>query len=204
MIWELNKIQYPVYNLGPGKRIGIWVQGCSIRCVGCINRSIWENGLGKQVPIVVLFEIVTRLGTDYDGITITGGEPFDNYPQLMAFTTLIKRKTKLTVLCYSGYYLQELEDKFPDKTFYKCIDILIDGRYERGRPTVNTIKGSENQSCYSIDTGKATKNELWNTIKSWSLKFNENIIYMAGIPEKGELNIITGNLNDHGIPINFL
>ena len=34
MNWQLNKIQYPLYNLGVGKRIGIWVKGCTLACDG--------------------------------------------------------------------------------------------------------------------------------------------------------------------------
>jgi anaerobic ribonucleoside-triphosphate reductase activating protein len=29
----VNRIQLPVQNLGPGRRIGVWLQGCGRRCV---------------------------------------------------------------------------------------------------------------------------------------------------------------------------
>jgi anaerobic ribonucleoside-triphosphate reductase activating protein len=204
MNWELNKIQYPIYNLGPGKRIGIWVQGCSIRCKSCINSSLWENGKGKQVSIPALFEIVNLLGNDFDGITITGGEPFDDYPQLMAFATLIKRKTALHILCYTGYYLHELESKFPDKAFYTCIDTLIDGPYDKDQPASESDKGSDNQTRYNIINGKPTETDQDRSEKIWSLKCTNNTVYMAGIPAKNEMKTINQNLMKDGIHLKLI
>jgi anaerobic ribonucleoside-triphosphate reductase activating protein len=204
MNWEINKIQYPVFNLGPGKRIGIWVQGCSIRCQDCINPSLWENGKGKQMPIPALFEIVNLLGNDFDGITITGGEPFDGYPQLMAFATLIKRKTALHVLCYTGYYLHELESKFPDKAFYTCIDTLIDGTFDINQPSSESDKGSDNQTRYSFINGMPVETNHNQSEKIWSLKCSENTVYMAGIPAKNEIKTMQKKLKKEGIRIKFM
>lgn len=50
MNWRLNKIQYPVYNLGPGRRVGIWVQGCDLGCEGCVNQTLWGRGAGATSP----------------------------------------------------------------------------------------------------------------------------------------------------------
>ena len=33
----LSRMHFPVTTLGPGNRIGIWVQGCTIRCPGCVS-----------------------------------------------------------------------------------------------------------------------------------------------------------------------
>ncbi|MBP5240157.1 MAG: 4Fe-4S cluster-binding domain-containing protein, partial [Oscillospiraceae bacterium] len=27
---------FPVVTLGPGRRLGLWLQGCSIHCPGCV------------------------------------------------------------------------------------------------------------------------------------------------------------------------
>ncbi len=199
MIWKLNKIQYPVYNLGPGKRIGIWVQGCSLHCEGCINQSVWDKEKGKEVPVLWIYDMIKHMGNEYDGITITGGEPFEQYPQLMAFATLIKRKTNLHILCYSGFYLNELESMFPDKVFYQCIDYLIDGRYQQGNSSENSLKGSENQTIYSFTNAKASKIELVTKNKTWSMKTDENTVYMAGIPGDGEMEVMLKGLSDEGI-----
>jgi len=204
MIWHLNKIQYPVYNLGPGKRVGIWVQGCSIHCKGCINKSTWNKKNGKKLTVINVYEIVNQLCQDYDGITITGGEPFDQYPQLMAFATMLKRKTNLNILCYTGFNLEELETKFPDKVFYKCIDFLTDGRYEEDNPSSNSIKGSENQAIYSFADGYPVKTDLRNIDKIWSIKCENEMVYMAGIPGEKDLDKLIKSLSETGLKANLV
>jgi anaerobic ribonucleoside-triphosphate reductase activating protein len=52
----LNKAHFPVTVLGPGRRIGLWLQGCSIRCAGCVSRDTWEAGAGHAMPIERLLD----------------------------------------------------------------------------------------------------------------------------------------------------
>lgn len=187
MNWQLNKIQFPVYNLGPGKRIGIWVQGCSIKCNGCINKSTWNPNGGKAVKVLKVFDFIQSKVEDFDGITVTGGEPFNQYKQLMAFSMLIKRKAKLNILCYSGYTLNELEVMFPDKAFYKCLDYLIDGQFIENNQSNNSIKGSDKQNIYRFVNGKPQLISLRNEDEKWSLKQEGDTIYMSGIPKGNNL-----------------
>ncbi len=204
MIFRLNKIQYPVYNLGPGKRLGIWLQGCSIHCKNCINKSTWSNKQGKQMHIIDVYNIIEMICKNYDGITITGGEPFDQYPQLMAFAYLIKRKTKLNIICFSGYYLEELVQKFPDKAFFNCFNYIIDGRYEKELVSSNSLKGSENQSVYKFKHNKAVKTNINNTKKTWSLNFENETIYMAGIPAQKEMETVANKMKLNGINLKLV
>ncbi|HSV19446.1 MAG TPA: 4Fe-4S cluster-binding domain-containing protein, partial [Casimicrobiaceae bacterium] len=44
---ELNKAHWPVTVLGPGKRIGLWLQGCSIHCPGCVSQDTWSADPSK-------------------------------------------------------------------------------------------------------------------------------------------------------------
>ena len=46
MMLYLSRIHFPVTTLGPGRRIGIWFQGCSIRCKGCVSADTWGTGKG--------------------------------------------------------------------------------------------------------------------------------------------------------------
>jgi len=31
----ISRAHFPISTLGPGLRLGVWMQGCSIRCKGC-------------------------------------------------------------------------------------------------------------------------------------------------------------------------
>lgn len=204
MKWQLNKIQYPVYNLGMGKRIGIWVQGCNLGCYGCLNKSLWKKDGGKSVPVYDLFNWVSSIKDSYDGITISGGEPFQQYEQLITFAYMIKSKTNLDLLCFSGYYLNELENLFPDKLFLKYINTLIDGRYDKNQPDNSNLKGSLNQSIYRIENEVPIIQQNIESTKKWSVKIDDNnIVYMAGIPKCNELEIISKDLKKIGIRKKF-
>jgi anaerobic ribonucleoside-triphosphate reductase activating protein len=204
MNWRLNKIQYPVYNLGEGKRIGIWVQGCSLGCKGCVNKTLWNKKGGKNVPVVDLFNWVVSLCKDFDGITISGGEPFQQYEQLMVFLHMVKTKTRLTVHCFSGYYLSELQELFPDKIFLKYIDTLVDGRYIQEKHENRNLKGSANQSIYKFIDEVPLKQIMTDVSNKWSVNINEEgRIYMSGIPRKNELKKVVDHLAKVGIKKRF-
>ncbi|HOE05933.1 MAG TPA: 4Fe-4S single cluster domain-containing protein [Bacteroidales bacterium] len=194
MIWQLNKIQFPIYNLGPGKRIGIWVQGCSICCNGCINHSLWGKNGGKCIDVEELVEFVMHCDNDCAGVSITGGEPFDQYPQLMAFAMMLQRCTKLNVLVYSGYSLRQLLQKFPDKVFTSCVDYLIDGPFKEELPANDNLRGSSNQTIYRFINGNAETCEMKQEKKIWSLGCQGNTVYMAGVPLQNEMEIMAENL----------
>jgi anaerobic ribonucleoside-triphosphate reductase activating protein len=204
MKWQLNKIQYPIYNLGIGKRIGIWVQGCTLGCNGCINQTLWKSNGGAGINIPDIFNWLIQIQADYDGITVSGGEPFQQYPQLIAFLHLIKTKTRLSVHCFTGYYLDELYGLFPDKLFLRYIDTLVDGRYIEEEHDDNNIRGSLNQTTYSIKDGIPLKNNSLIPSNKWSLAVSDDhSIYMAGIPRSNDLNCISSELKPMGFDIKF-
>jgi len=204
MIWRLNKIQYPVYNLGPGKRLGIWVQGCPLRCKGCINRTLWAQNKGQKMNVIDVFNWLQEKASDYDGITVTGGEPFAQYEALITFLHLIKKKTQLNVHVFSGYYLHELQTMFEDGLFKSCIDFLTDGRYIESQHNDNNLKGSTNQSCYAFINNKhhVVKNDDSNN--KWSVNVDSHgSIYMAGIPRKNDIKQLCVDLEKAGIKKTF-
>ena len=72
----LSRLHFPVTALGPGRRIGLWVQGCSIRCAGCISLDTWAPGKGSTT-VAAVAEVIMRWIDEADGLTISGGEPLD-------------------------------------------------------------------------------------------------------------------------------
>jgi anaerobic ribonucleoside-triphosphate reductase activating protein len=204
MYWKLNRIQYPIYNLGPGKRIGIWVQGCSIRCPGCVSQTLWTSERGQNIFVPELVQFLLDLPDDYAGVTVSGGEPFDQYAPLIAFAALLKRKTDLTIFCFTGYYLEELRVKYPDQLFLRYLDYLLDGRYNATQHENENVRGSANQTLYQIVNGQPQKLDTFFKTDKWSIQVNENNqIFMAGIPKKGDLEKLTTDLQNSGIIVRF-
>ena len=202
MYWKINRIQFPVYNLGPGKRLAIWVQGCSLACKGCINPELWTENGGKNIEIASLASSILTIKNHFDGITITGGEPFEQYNALVAFGSFIKMKSILNILVYSGFTLEELTKKFPDKLFMNSLDYLIDGRYERDFAVSDNIRGSSNQNFYTFEGGKSTKANNQFFDGKWSLNVTKaNQIFMAGVPKKDDIKNLTQHLKYSGIKL---
>jgi len=204
MYWKLNRIQYPVYNIGPGTRIGIWVQGCSIRCKGCISPSLWSTKNGKNIDVEYLVREISKVQNYFTGITVSGGEPFDQYEPLIAFSAFVKKTTALNVYSFSGYTLAELIKKFPDRLFMSYLDYLLDGCYLPERHENNNARGSDNQNLYKFEQGKPVLQESFFLSKRWSIKITENDqIFMSGIPKKSDLSIIKNHLEKTGVKMEY-
>jgi anaerobic ribonucleoside-triphosphate reductase activating protein len=50
----INKAHFPVTVLGPGRRIGIWTQGCRIHCKGCVSQDTWAADPGRETTVARL------------------------------------------------------------------------------------------------------------------------------------------------------
>ncbi len=197
MKWQINKIQYPVYNQGQDKRLGIWVQGCSLHCKACINQPLWATDGGECVDVHNLFNWLLLNAEAFDGITITGGEPFEQYDQLIEFLHLVKTNTRLNVCCFSGYYLHELYAKHPDKLFSKYIDYLIDGRYSEKMDEKEGMSGFSSQTTYKFINEIPYLDESFKFSTKWSLKVDDDCkINMSGIPKIGEIEKLCYELDE--------
>lgn len=145
---QLNKAHYPVTALGPGTRVGIWVQGCSIHCAGCISRDTWAPDAARAIEVEELMRWIAGLGSPIDGVTISGGEPFD---QPQALGTLLDalaawrrtRRGAVDLLCFSGYPLRRLEREHGD--LLGALDAVIAEPYRQREPTGLIWRGSANQ-----------------------------------------------------------
>jgi len=114
---------------GPGKRFTIWVQGCSIRCVGCANSRMWDRGKGYFVSIDKLFKTIEE-EKDIEGLTIVGGEPFDQSRQLAMLARRVKN-IGLGIIVFTGHiYELLLENGTPDDhSLLDFTDLLVDGPF---------------------------------------------------------------------------
>jgi len=61
---------------GPGQRFTIWMQGCTLRCKGCINKELWSKEPNQLIKVSDLFKRILNT-PDIEGVTYTGGEPFE-------------------------------------------------------------------------------------------------------------------------------
>ena len=128
---------------GPGKRLLLFTQGCSLRCKGCTNQHLWEFGKGIDVTI----EEILYQCTDLDGITLHGGEPLDQANVLVELIRKLKQQGK-TIILFTGYIFKELNKV--QKQAWLSSDMVISGRYEeQNRNIYLQFRGSTNQKVFT-------------------------------------------------------
>ena len=137
---------------GPGFRYVLFVQGCSHHCKGCHNPESWATDAGEEMTVSEIFAEI-KANPNLSGVTFSGGEPFEQTPSLVELAKLIKAEG-LTLMSYSGYTLEELEERKDKATdeLLSMLDMLVDGRYiEEQRNLTLIYRGSENQRVIDMN-----------------------------------------------------
>ena len=146
---------------GPGIRVTIFGQGCPHHCHGCQNPETWNDAGGTLVEEQELVQIIEK-NPLAKGVTFSGGEPFAQAESFGVLAKLLK-DTGYEVASYSGYTFEELLNGTKEqKELLRKIDVLIDGRYEEDKRSLNLIyRGSTNQRIIdvpeSLAQGKAVE-----------------------------------------------
>ena len=113
---------------GPGNRYCIWVQGCSRHCKGCQAAHTWPHDEGVLLNVN---DIITDIKNqqEIEGVTFLGGEPFEQAEALGVLAKAVQG-IGLSVVCFTGGYLEELRKEEKNKILLDNIDLLIDGPFE--------------------------------------------------------------------------
>jgi anaerobic ribonucleoside-triphosphate reductase activating protein len=191
---QLNKAHWPVTVLGPGRRIGLWVQGCTIGCRGCVSQDTWPSDPTKTIAVHDLLAWCKRVAEEgLDGITISGGEPFQQPEGLRALLEGLhvwRRTAKLDfdLLCYSGYPLKTLERKHAK--LLALLDAVIPEPYVDHLPQGNVWRGSSNQPLVPLsERGTRVTSEASSdaTGKRMQAAIEGGRVWMIGIPGRGDM-----------------
>ncbi|RVU55359.1 anaerobic ribonucleoside-triphosphate reductase activating protein [Anaerosphaera multitolerans] len=155
--------RYDVAN-GPGIRTSFFVTGCTHHCPDCFNEEYQDFNAGKIWTDTETEEVIKYLSEDVvEGLTILGGEPFQNTLELIDILKQIKSKTNKSIWVYSGYtYEQILKDKSRSELLNLC-DVLVDGLFVNSLKDLTLkFRGSSNQRIIDVKTSKLNKIVLWN------------------------------------------
>jgi len=94
---------------GPGKRFGIWVQGCTKACPDCYNPEAQDPLGGYEMTIEELFDQI--LSTDgIEGVSISGGEPLEQASAISELISRIKNNSDLSVLIFTALSLEQIKE----------------------------------------------------------------------------------------------
>ena len=147
---KIARILYPVKNLGPGNRIGIWFGGCHRYCKGCANPELWDDKSIGDISGETVQMVIGQLRSDkypeIDGVTISGGEPFLLPDALSEVINILLKENIKDILVYCGYQKVELESEYKD--ILEDISVLVDGAYIQEENDGHPLKGSKNQMIH--------------------------------------------------------
>ena len=186
---RISRLHVPVTTLGPGRRVGLWFQGCSIRCSGCISVDTWDSDEG-HVSIASVSGELARLAPDADGLTVSGGEPFDQPEALAETLTVWRSVSQASVFLFTGYELERIAPWLSEHP--RLIDALMTGPFRSDLPQSMALRGSDNQRLYVLT-------ELGNAFLGLERKADAadrrlDVLFdggghawFAGIPARGDL-----------------
>lgn len=185
----ISRIHFPVTTLGPGRRLGIWFQGCSLRCEGCISVDTWATAK-TLIPIEQLMMKLSSYLPLIDGITISGGEPFDQFEALLAIVVQLRERTKVDILVYTGYGVENITDQLQQIKPY--IDVLISDPFQRQSSQTLRLRGSDNQRLHCFTSQAVEKFAYYQQAvttedKVLDVMFDaEGVVWFAGIPRRDD------------------
>lgn len=186
----LSRLHFPVTTLGPGRRIGVWFQGCSIRCPGCISADTWVFKAVRSTVGDVLASIESWLPAA-DGITISGGEPFDQVEALEALLLALRCRSAADILVFSGYSVEALGEHL--SRMGGLIDAIVTDPFERDARQTLRMRGSDNQRLTFLSPLGQRRFAICEhsrdeTDRRLDVAFDDNgAIWFAGIPQRDDL-----------------
>lgn len=131
---------------GPGIRSVLFLQGCSMNCPGCHNSVAQKHGEGT---IVGAQDLLNFLLTNCHNrrITISGGEPLEQWDDLKVLLRHLKEKG-FDICLYTGWEMEAVpRDVFLYTDYIKCGSF----KHELRSEGIHYV-GSMNQRMYKKDS----------------------------------------------------
>lgn len=144
-----GKLSYDSIVDGKGLRMVVWTQGCIHNCPLCHNQQTHDLTGGTLVEID---DVVNEINayTFKSGVTISGGDPFEQREALLELTKKLK-ENKTNIWVYTGYTYEQLLNYDICKEIFKYIDVLVDGPFINAlKSDTLRFKGSSNQRIIDI------------------------------------------------------
>lgn len=154
---KYSKIDYMSIVDGTGCRVTVFVSGCRNHCKGCFNEQTWNFDFGEEFTPIQENEIIEACRKNYiSGLTILGGEPFEEENQVALLPFIEKFKKECpgkNLWMFTGYVLDK--DLVPGgrkfvegvtNKILELVDVVVDGPFilEKKDLTLH-FRGSKNQ-----------------------------------------------------------
>ncbi len=183
---------------GPGVRAVLWVTGCNRRCPGCIKPEFLPFNVGATKRIEEVAKVILAC-KKIDGVTYSGGEPFEQSRGLAELSRIVKAEG-LNILAYSGYTLSSIIDHL-DRfgPLLEQLDWLVDGEYRAKNAGPLQYIGSDNQRLLKkqadgsfVQVQTAHQHEV-------QISFSKKGIRLTGFPDQDVQQSLTAALASRGV-----
>ncbi len=127
---------------------------------------------------------------DNEGVSILGGEPFEQAAEVAAFARGVRARGK-TVMVYSGYRIAELREQAvanPAVTeLIDATDLLVDGRYDRELaepppPIGRRWLGSTNQVMHYLTPAYSADDQRMRDANTVEIHWRDGKLIVNGWP----------------------
>lgn len=208
---QINKAHWPVTVLGPGRRVGLWVQGCTIHCPGCVSQDTWPRDAARTLAVADLVTWCRETSAGkLDGVTISGGEPFEQPQGLAALLAQLAAWRKrdgldFDVLCYSGMPRKVLERKHAP--ILALLDAIVPEPYVNDLPQGPLWRGSRNQPLVPLsERGHARYAPYLDASaeaggKRMQASVEGGRVWMIGIPGRGDMAAVEALCASRGLAL---
>lgn len=204
---QLNRIAHPVTVLGPGRRLGVWVQGCGIGCIGCASVDTWDRRGGAAVPVAELAHdlaaIVRR--KQLTGLTLSGGEPTDQGEALAELVQQLRAGhpgagDAFDVLLFTGRTATAARRAAP--SLWEAVDAAVCGPYRAGLPGTGGLVASSNQELFLLTPlARTLYKEQPPAATTLQAAVCGEDINLIGLPAAGALPLVEQGLDRRGIQL---
>lgn len=202
----LSRIHHPVTNLGFGVRVGIWLQGCTIGCLGCVSRDTWPTVESSCTTVRSITDTVNTHLDGLDGVTISGGEPTDQPAGLQELLTGLRDLIgpDRDILVYTGRSLSEACGRVP--ALRAVADVVISEPFVAGLADDSALRGSSNQvvsPMSSLGTQRYPADGVEDAYADQrhqiGIHVDEGTLRLVGIPRRGDMARLSRRLKTAGI-----
>ena len=139
--------------------------------------------------------------SEVDGVTITGGEPFEQPEALHRLAVELREGVEfpreVDLLCYSGFPWKRIDERY--RHILEVVDVVIAEPYvERLGPL--RLRGSSNQTIHHIsELGRRRYGELPERRNELQIVAGADGIRTVGIPDRGDLEKMERMLSRQGV-----
>lgn len=205
---QVSRILSPVTALGPGRRVGIWVQGCTLACTGCASQDTWSPTGGVSMPVAGVAELLVSLmerDEQITGLAVTGGEPAQQ-PAALAHVIAEVRSAaesmarEIDVLLFSGYSYPVLARRAAP--LVDVVDTIIAGRYRAERGFDGPLGTTANQTIHRVTPlgeRRCAPDRLGDSAMQVTMDGDQ--LLLVGIPRPGDLERMRSRLDAAGVQL---